>query len=118
MHFVEGDLAGVDGECHAHRTRKFETFWIDVRHHNMARTRMTHNRGGHESDRTCSGDEHVLAEHREAERSVCRVAEGIEDRGHIEVDALMVRPHIRHRQRDVLGKCSCAVDANSRGMRA
>ena len=43
--------------------------------------------GRHEADRPGAGDQHVLAQHRERERRVDRVAERVEDRGDVLVDA-------------------------------
>ena len=57
-------------------------------------------------------------EHREGERRVHGVAEGIEDRGDVEVDARRVLPDVRHRQRDVLGERARAVDADALGVGA
>ena len=64
------------------------------------------------------GDQHVLAEHRERERRVDRVAERIEDRRHVGVDARPVVPHVGHRQRDVLGERAVAVHAQADRVRA
>ena len=57
-------------------------------------------------------------EHGERERGVDGVAEGIEDRGHVQVDARRVLPDVRHGQRDELGERSRAVDADALGVRA
>ena len=56
-------------------------------------------------------DEDVLAEDRERERGVDRVAERVEDRGDLLVDAGPVVPDVRHRQHDVLGEGAVAPDA-------
>ena len=56
-------------------------------------------------------DEHVLAEDRERERGVDRVAERVEDRGDVLVDARPVVPDVGHRQDDVLGEGAVALDA-------
>ena len=58
----------------------------------------------HAADRPGAGDEHVLTEHRERERRVHRVPEGVEDRRHLLVDARPVVPDVRHRQRHELGE--------------
>ena len=42
-----------------------------------------------------------------------RVAERIEDGGHVEIDGRIVVPDIGHRQRDVLGESAGAIDADA-----
>ena len=58
-------------------------------------------------------DQDVLAEDREGERGVDRVAERVEDRGDLLVDALPVVPDIGHRQGHVLGEGPVAADAQA-----
>ena len=41
------------------------------------------------------------------------VAERVEDRGNVQINAWAVLPDIRHWQRDILGKCAGAVDADA-----
>ena len=71
---------------------------------------MADDSGGHEPDRPGAADEDVLAEGREGERRVDGVAERVEDRGHLGVDARPVVPDVRHRQDDVLGEGAVATD--------
>ena len=70
-------------------------------------------RGGHQADRPGAGDQHVLAEDREGERRVDRVAERVEDRGDLLVDARPVVPDVGHRQGDVLGERAVPADAEA-----
>ena len=63
-------------------------------------------------------DQHVLAEDREGERGVDRVAERVEDRGDLLVDARPVVPDVGHRQGDVLGERAVPPDAEADGVRA
>ena len=81
----------------------------------MARPRVAGDHCRHDPDRACARDEHVLTEHRERERGVDRVAERVEDGGHIEVDSGLVAPHVRGRQRDVLGERARVVHADAVG---
>ena len=60
-----------------------------------------------------AGDQHVLAQHGERERGVHGVAERVEDRGDVAVDAVVVVPDVGHRQREVLGERARAVDADA-----
>ena len=68
---------------------------------------------GHEPDRSGPRDEHVLAEDRERERRVDRVAERVEDRGDVLVDPRPVVPDVRHRQGHVLGEGAVAPDTEA-----
>ena len=72
---------------------------------------MAGDRRGHQPDRAGAGDQHVLAEDRERERGVDRVAERVEDRGDLLVDARPVVPDVGHRQGHVLGERPVASDA-------
>ena len=46
------------------------------------------------------------------------VAERVEDRGNIEIDAFVVAPDVGHRQRDVFGEGAGTVHANAQRVRA
>ena len=98
--------------------RQLEPVGVDVGDDDVARARVADDGGRHDPDRPGAGDQHVLAEHGERERGVDGVAEGIEDRRDVEVDARRVLPDVRHRQRDVLGERAGAVDADALGVRA
>ena len=63
----------------------------------MAGAGVADDRGRHQADRSGAGDQHVLAEDREGERRVDRVAERVEDRGDLVVDARPVVPDVGHR---------------------
>src|SRR5262249_35998487 len=65
-----------------------------------------------------SDDEHVLAQDRERERRVDRVAERIEDRLHVAVDAGPVMPDVGDGQDDLLGEGAVAPDAQADRVRA
>ena len=106
-------LAWVDGERRAHPPRELEPVRVEVGDDDVARARVPHDRGRHAADRAGTGDEHVLAEDRERERGVHGVAERVEDRGDVVVDARPVVPDVRHRQRDVLGERAGPLDAEA-----
>ena len=53
----------------------------------VPRAGVAHDGDRHAADRAGAGDQHVLAEHGERERGVHRVAERIEDRRDVLVDA-------------------------------
>ena len=84
--------------------REVEPVLVDVGDHDVARAGVAHDGGRHDADGAGAGDQHVLAEHRETERGVHGVAEGIEDGGDVEIDAGGVAPDVGHGQRDVLGE--------------
>ena len=79
---------------------------------------VARDRGRHQPDRPGAGDQHVLAEDRERERRVDRVAERVEDRGDVLVDARPVVPDVGHRQDDVLGERAVAARRPGRSMLA
>jgi hypothetical protein len=82
----------------------------------MARPGVAGHRGRHEPDRTGAADQDVLAEERKGERGMDRVAERIEDRGDILVDARPVVPDVRHRQDNEFGEGPVAPDAEPDGV--
>ena len=74
--------------------------------------------GGHDADGAGTGDEDVLTEDREGERSVDGVAEGVEDGGDLGGDAFCVVPDVRHRQHDEFGERSVSRDTDAAGVGA
>ena len=100
------------------RAGQLEPVGIHVGDDDVPGARVAHDRGGHDPDRPGARDQHVLPEHGERERGVDGVAEGVEDRGHVQVDARRVLPDVRHGQRDELGERARAVDADALGVRA
>ena len=79
---------------------------------------MAHHRGGHQPDRAGAGDEDVLAEDRERERGVHRVAERVEHRRHVEVDVALVLPDVAGRYDEVLGERAGPGQPDAVGVRA
>ena len=112
LHLGEVPLAHVDGHRHAQLFGQFQAVRVEFRDHRESRPGVPRHGGGHDADGTRAGDQHVLAQHREAERGVHRVAEGVEDGGHVEIDSFVMTPDIGHRQRNVLGESPRAVDAD------
>ena len=109
-------LAHVDGEGDAELAGQFEAVGVDVGDDDVARAGVAGDGGGHDADGAGAGDQHVLAQHRERQRGVDGVAEGVEDGGHVEVDAVVVTPDVGHRQRDVLGEGAGAIHADALGV--
>src|SRR5687768_1741158 len=66
----------------------------------------------HNPDRSGTGDQDVLAEHRKRQRRVNRIAERVEDRSDIWIDRFPVHPGVAGRQRDVIGESAGEVDTN------
>ena len=79
MTLTGDDIGDLLGELQALR--------VDVGDDDMARADMARDRGGHDADRPGAGDQHVLADKIEGERGVDGVAERIEDRADLVVDA-------------------------------
>ena len=84
----------------------------------MARAGEADDGYGHQADWTRAGDEHILAKHRKAERSMNSIAKWVEDGGDIECDVRRVLPDIRHWQGNVFCEGAVAVDADTLRMSA
>ena len=113
LHVGEVGDRRVDDDGGAHALRDGAPIGVRLADDDVAGAGVAHDRGGHEADGPGAGDEHVLAQHLEAERGVHGVAEGVEDGGHLLVDAGPVVPHVRHRQGDVLGEGPVTADAEA-----
>ena len=110
--------AGIDGAGDSHFLREVAAVLIGVGDDDIACSGMTGYGCGHDADGTCSGDEDVFAEDGKGERGVDGVAERIEDGGDLVVDARGVLPDVGHRDDDVLGEGSVAIDADAEGVSA
>ena len=100
----------VDGVFDAVGAGEFEAFGIDVGDHDVTRTGVFSDRGGHDADRAGTGDEHVFAKDFEGQGSVDGVAKWIEYRRNIEVDVFVVLPDVRVRHGHVFGKTAVGID--------
>ena len=109
----EGALARIDGHRRAHADRQLAPEGVGLAHDDVARPGVAGDGGRHEADRPRPADQHVLAEDREGEGGVDRVAERVEDRGDLRVDAGPVVPDVGHRQDHVLGERAVAADAET-----
>ena len=116
----------VNGEVGAHAAGELQARLGDVRDDDEAGAHVTHHGRRHEADGPAPGDEHVLADERKLQRGVHRVAERVEDRGEVEVDALgreprhSTRGEPRTRRRRRRGsrrgpKCGCTCGGGPRG---
>jgi hypothetical protein len=110
----EGCGAGIDCLGDADFIRKVAAVLVGVGDDDIAGSGVTGNRRGHDADRACTSDENVFAEDGKGERGVNGVAERIEDGGDLMRDAGRVAPDIGHRDDDVLGEGSVAIDADSK----
>ena len=111
-------FADVHGFGDAHLAGQIEAVFIDVGDDHVAGAGMARHGGGHDADGPGAGDQHIFAEHRERQRGVHGVAEGIEDGGDILVDAVVMPPDVGHGQRDVFGKSAGAIHADALRFRA
>ena len=97
---------------------QLEAIVVDVGDDDVAGADMADDRGRHRADRAGAGDQHVLADHVQLQRGVDGVAERIEDRGDVEIDAVGVVPDIGIGNGDIFGEGAGAVDADAAGVRA
>jgi len=118
LHVAEVALPRVDRERCTHPRRKLPPVRVEVRDHDVARTRVADDRRRHAPDRPGARHEDVLAEHRERESGMHRVPERVEDRRHVLVDARTVVPDVRHRQRNELRERTGPIDAEPDRVRA
>ena len=102
---------GSTDDRRAHPRRELAAEGVRLADDDVAGTGVAGDRGRHQPDRPGAADEDVLAEDREGERRVDGVAERVEDRGDLLVDARPVVPDVGHRQGDVLGERAVAPDA-------
>src|SRR4249919_2411807 len=79
---------------------------------------MLYNSRGHDSDCACPGDQYILAENREGQSGVDCVAERIENRTNLQINAGVMTPDVGHGKRDVFGKCTGAINSNTLGFGA
>ena len=94
-----GPLARVDRRASRPSARQVATVGVRLADDDVARAGVAGDGGRHQPDRARAGDQHVLAQDREGERGVDRVAERVEDRRDLLVDARPVVPDVGHRQR-------------------
>jgi hypothetical protein len=106
-------LAGVHDDGGSHPGSQLATIGIGLADDDEAGAGMANDGGRHQPDRARARDQDVLAEDRERQRRVDGVAERIEDRRDLLVDARPVVPDVRHRQGDVLGERTVASDPQS-----
>ena len=119
LHIGEFLARHIHHAIRAERLGQREAMLIDVRDHDVARSRVPHDRSGHATDRIArAGDEHILAKYIERQRRVYRIAQRVEDARHVAIDAGSVVPHIRHGQRNVFRKRARPVYAYTLGVRA
>jgi hypothetical protein len=111
-------LGRIHGAGDAHLARQIQPVRILVGDHDVPRGRVPHHGGSHDSDGPGAGDEHILAQHGKRKRGMDGIAEGIENRGDIQIYAGLVTPQVGHRHRDVIGKRAGAVHADALDVRA
>ena len=78
---------------------------------------MADNRGRHDSNRSGAGDQHIFAKNWKRKSCMNSVPERVKNCGDLQRHFRIVLPDIAHRQDDVLGKCSGAVDSYALRMR-
>jgi hypothetical protein len=78
---------------------------------------MFSDRRGHDTYRACSGDQNVLAKNLERKGRMNRIAKRIKYRGYVEINALVVFPDIRERDRHKLGETTIRVYAVTKRIR-
>ena len=118
LHVAERFLQHVHRPRRAQLLRQRQPVIIHVRDHDMTGANMMRDRRRHRPDRARAGDQHVFADHVPLQRGVGGVAERVEDRGDIEIDAIGMVPDIGVGNDDVFRESPSAVDADPARVRA
>ena len=106
----------VDGEGDSNFGGELAAVLVGVRDDDVAGSGVASYSSRHDADGTGSRDEDVFAEDGKGERGMNGVAEGVEDGSDLVGDAGGVAPDVGHRDDDVLGEGSVAIDTNAEGM--
>ena len=112
----EGLSLDVDGAGRTQPDGQFEPAVDQVGNHHVAGTRVATDRRRHRADRAGAGDQNILPQQVELKGRMHRVAEGVEERRNIQVDALAVLPDVGHGQGQVFGKGAGTVHPDAAGM--
>ena len=118
LHLGERGGGGIDGAGDTDFFGQLAAVGVGVGDDDVAGAGVAGDGGSHNADGAGAGDEHVLAEHREGERGVDGVAEGIEDGSDFGRDAGGVMPDVRHGQDDELREGAVARNTDAAGVGA
>jgi hypothetical protein len=116
LHFFQRRFTRINRNRGTHLLSQSESIRIQIGDDDVTSPRMPNDRGGHHADRSGSGNQDILAEDVKAESRMDRVPEGVEDRGDFLIDIGSVMPDVGHRQRQILGERTRAVDSNTFGV--
>ncbi len=105
--------AWVDGQSDSDFFSELAAVFVGVGDDDVARAGVTGHGCSHDADGACSCDKDVFAEDGKSQRGVDGVAERVEDCGDLVGDAGGVDPDVRHREDDVFGEGSVAIDADA-----
>src|SRR5438552_3362980 len=83
-------VADIQYQCRSHLFRQFEAVLVDIGDNNESGARMLYNCHCHDADGPGARDQHIFTEHGKRERRMHRVAEWVEDSGHVAIDGGMV----------------------------
>ncbi len=106
-------LGNVDHPRGAHVGGEFEAVVVDVGDDHVARTDVLADAGGDDADRAGAGDQDILTDQVEFQRTMGSIAVRIEERGQLGRDLVRNRPQVRGRHRHVLGERAVAVYADA-----
>ncbi len=104
---------------HVHEMRRphfagqLQAVVVDIGDHHVPRADEATYTGGHDADGPGAGDQHVLADEVERQRTMRGIAEGVEAGGDFGGNFLRDQPEVRCRHRDVLGERAVAVHADA-----
>ncbi len=103
----------VDGACDLHLFRQLQTVIVDVRDHDITRSRVFCDCRRHDADRPRAGDEDIFSEEIEGERRMRRIAERVEAGEIIGRNIGIAVPDVRDGDAEIFRKCALTVDSDS-----
>ena len=109
-------MSRVDADGRPHSLRNVEAVIAEIGNDYVPGSGELADCGRHGTNETCTGDKHVLAEHRERQGCVRGVSERIHDCDEIVRYARIDLHHIGGRDTEVLGKGAVAVHAYAYGI--
>ena len=103
----------VDDEVRAGRLGQREPLRREVRDADPARSRVPHDGGRHDTDRTGARDDHVLADDWPLQGRVHRVPERVEEGAELRVEVRLLDPGVGGGDDDVVREGTVTVDADA-----
>src|SRR5208283_1706449 len=103
----------VDRACRTHASSEREPVVVNVSYDNVTCADVARDRARHDANRTCAGDEHILADQVERQGCVRGIAERVKNRRQIVGNVVGDLERVECRNHEVLSERAFAIDANA-----